>query len=219
MIELFRRKMYELSEETSDIHVADGSYVVMDTELTGLNYKKDSIVSIGGIKMAGSRIELGETFYRVVKPQTAFTSESIVVHGITPSDVEQKPSIDSVLMEFVDFCKGCIIVGHFLFLDLMFINREMKRLTDQPFANPAVDTFKIHEWIRNINGNFSIHYNGVAEDKDLFSMAKKYQIQIVETHNALMDAFIAAQLFQRFLRYLPELGVKTIKDLLRIGRP
>jgi hypothetical protein len=34
-----------------------------------------------------------------------------------------------------------------------------------------------------------------------------------------MDAFITAQLFQRFLRVLPGLGVRTVKELLRIGRP
>jgi hypothetical protein len=34
-----------------------------------------------------------------------------------------------------------------------------------------------------------------------------------------MDAFITAQLFQRFLPVLPKFGVTTVKDLLRIGRP
>jgi hypothetical protein len=34
-----------------------------------------------------------------------------------------------------------------------------------------------------------------------------------------MDAFITAQLFQRFLSFLPALGVRTVKDLLRIAKP
>ena len=37
-------------------------YVVIDTELTGLDEKKDSIVSIGAVRMEGGRIEMGDSF-------------------------------------------------------------------------------------------------------------------------------------------------------------
>ena len=43
--------------------------VVVDTELTGLDEKKDSIVSIGAVRMTGGRIELGDMFYRLVSPR------------------------------------------------------------------------------------------------------------------------------------------------------
>jgi len=35
--------------------------VVVDTELTGLDVKRDSVVSVGAVKMSGTRIELGRT--------------------------------------------------------------------------------------------------------------------------------------------------------------
>lgn len=44
------------------------NYVVVDTELTGLNERRDSIISIGAIKMHGGRIDMGNTFYKLVKP-------------------------------------------------------------------------------------------------------------------------------------------------------
>ena len=83
--------------------IENASYVVLDTELTGLNPKKDSVVSIGAVKMTGSKIELGQTFYRLVKPDTEFTPSSVIVHEITPSDVRRKPGIDTALVEFEDF--------------------------------------------------------------------------------------------------------------------
>jgi DNA polymerase III alpha subunit (gram-positive type) len=82
-----------------------------------------------------------------------------------------------------------------------------------------VDTLKIHEWLQEQSGEFSRHYSGAAQDKDLFSLAKKHQIPVSSAHDAQMDAFITAQLFQRFLPVLPKFGVTTVKDLLRIGRP
>ena len=98
--------------------IGQSRYVVMDTELTGLDVKKDSIVSVGAVAMVGGRIILGETFYEMVSPETALRSESIVVHGIMPSEVVGKPSIGAVLDDFLKFCEGAVVVGHFLSLDL-----------------------------------------------------------------------------------------------------
>ena len=104
----------------------DAAYVVIDTELTGLNGKKDSIVSIGAVRMNGGKIDLSNSFYRLVNPKTALTAKSVLIHEITPSDVMQKPDIDSVLSEFLDFCGEDIIVGFCVSIDMEFLNREAK---------------------------------------------------------------------------------------------
>jgi DNA polymerase-3 subunit epsilon len=198
--------------------VDEACYVVLDTELTGLDDRKDSIVSLGAIKMTGGRIELGKTLERVVSPETALTSESVLIHGITPSECEDKPSIGDVLEEFREFCSGCVVVGHFVSLDLAFLNREFKRLFQRTLDLPAIDTWRIHTWIQ-YHHDTAVRHFGENGDKDLFSLAKKYHIPVAKAHDALGDAFITAQLFQRFLRFLPALGVRTVKDLLKIGKP
>jgi len=217
LAEMFRRPD-RAHAELYKLPLDEVCYVVIDTELTGLDSRRDSIVSLGAVKMTGGRIDFGNTFYKMVKPGTDLTSESVVVHGITPSDVAELPSIDSVIDEFLGFCKGCVVTGHFLSLDLMFLNKELKRLSHGALNNPIVDTCSVHDWIKHQSGDFSRHF-GENGDKDLFSLAKKYGIEVTGAHNALMDAFVAAQLFQRFLSLLPGLGVKTIKDLVKIGRP
>jgi len=194
-------------------------YLVMDTELTGLDKKRDSIVSIGALIMQGSRILLGETYYEMVSPETEMRSESIVIHCIVPSEVVNKPDIRVVLKDFLKFCRGAVVVGHFLFLDMSFLNREMKRLYNTKFQQPVVDTMQVHDWIQDHATGFRKHYGSMEQNRDLFSLAKKYQVPVSEAHNALMDAFITAQLFQRFLTLLPDMGIRTVKDLLSIGRP
>jgi DNA polymerase-3 subunit epsilon len=223
-------KIFKKQPETTDMRLKRASiidlstpidmcpYVVIDSELTGLNPKKDSIISIGALKMSGTMIKIGETFYEIVSPSTEFTAESVVVHGIMPAETTGKPSIGNVINDFLAFCEECVVVGHFISLDLTFINIELKKLYDRTFDNPVIDTYKIHDWIKHHSGDFSRHFRGDRE-KDLFSIAKNYKIQITGLHNALMDAFITAQLFQRFLWYLPNLGVKTVKELLLIGKP
>jgi len=194
-------------------------FVVMDTELTGLDRKKDSIVSVGAVAMQGGRIQLGETFYEMVSPETALRHESVVVHGITPSEVAGKRSIGEVVGDFLAFCSGAVVVGHFLSLDLGFLDREMKRLDRGKFPQPVADTLRMHEWTQEHQRGARGQYDAFEENKDLFSMVKRYHIPVSAAHNALMDAYITAQLFQRFLSMLPALGVRTVKDLLQIAKP
>jgi len=207
------------SAAATDAAIESGDYVVLDTELTGLNPKKDSIVSIGAVRMKGGRIDLGNIFYRLINPSSVMKHKSIVIHGITPSEVAEKPLIAGVMSEFMDFCGEDVIVGHFISLDMNFINREARRIYGAPLKNRVVDTCSVHEWIRFNDGDFSRHYGGLAEELNLFSLAKKYSIPFSNAHNAINDAFVTAQLFQRFLSFLPRFGVKTLKDLLRIGKP
>ena len=128
--------------------ITDVRYVVVDTELTGLDEKKDCIVSIGAVRMIGGRIGLGDMFYRLVSPRTKLTADSVVIHEITPSEVAAQPAIETVLAEFLDYAAGDVLVGHFISIDLSFFNREMKRLYGHEISNAVIDTFTLDEWLR-----------------------------------------------------------------------
>lgn len=220
-LEICREKVTSVLSgwSSNDIPIDKASYVVLDTELTGLDIKNDSIISIGAVKMRGRSIDLGSSFYRLVKPSAELRRENIVIHGITPSDLAEKPPIGEVLSELIDFCRGDVIVGHFAAIDLGFIGREVRALLNMRLQNRVLDTQRIHEWIKTNNSSFSRHYSVRSEDQSLFALAREYNVPISEGHNALSDAFITAQVFQRLLSILPGLGVRTMRDLLRIGRP
>ncbi|MHB8880056.1 MAG: 3'-5' exonuclease [Thermodesulfovibrionales bacterium] len=199
--------------------VQEAAYTVLDTELTGLDLKKDSIVSIGALRMTGTRIELGETFYSLVKPETMLRSQSVVVHGIMPSEVDEKPGIGEALDRLYEFIGDSVIVGHFISLDMGFINKYLKQYQKRTSDNLVVDTCRLHEWLSAEDKGFGRHYDGQQESKDLVTIARKHGIGISGSHNALMDSYITAQLFQRFMVMLVKRGVLTLRDLLRIGKP
>ncbi len=196
----------------------DVPYVFVDTELTGLDEKRDSILSIGAVKMNRARIELGNQFYSLVKPTSPMGHAAIAVHEITPSEVSQEKEIQTVLPEFLKFCGDDVIVGHFTAIDLDFINRETKRWLGSLLTNPALDTFILYQWLwrRWSSENFFGH---LPLKPDLFEMAKAFDIPIGGAHNALMDAFLTAQVFQRLLPWLERSGVHTLADIVTIGDP
>jgi len=194
-------------------------FVVVDTELTGLDMKRDSVISVGAVKMAGTRIELGRSFYRLVSPRADFKRESIVVHGITPDDVVAKPFLDVVADELLAFCGDRILVGHFLSIDLGFLAREAPAVRAADLRRRAVDTVRIHTWVEHQRHRHAGEYATPEGAVNLVSLALSHGIRVGGAHNALADAFITAQLLQRQLRALPGLGVRTLGDLLRVGKP
>jgi DNA polymerase III subunit epsilon len=218
MLDFFKTKKQTALSFDKDGPITELSYVVIDTELTGLNERKDSIISIGAVKMLGTRIDLSHTFHKLIKPETKFKPESVVIHGITPSDVSEKPNIDYVIADFLEFCGDDVLIGHCVSIDLSFLNRNMKRIFNGRIRNPVIDTFNIHEWIRKRMPSHSCFPPG---DKSwgLYEMAKCFDIPVRGAHDALVDAFITAQLFQRFIPILIDLGIKSIGMLLKIGHP
>jgi len=216
MFGLFHKKKKPVVDGSRSIR--DTRYVVVDTELTGLDEKKDSIVSIGAVRMSGGTIELGDTFYRLVSPKAALKADSVCIHEITPSDVCEQPGIESALGDFLAYAGNDVLVGHFISIDLSFLNREMKRLYGQELPNPVLDTYSLYEWLRKRQRTRDCFATPVAGYR-LYDIIKCFDIPVQGAHNAIMDAFATAQLFQRFIPYLAEAGAQDVGELLKAGKP
>lgn len=214
MFGLLKKK--NLNREQLRASLESLEFVVIDTELTGLDPRKDSIVSIGAIQMKGHTILLGDIFYRVVAPSTD-CSKTVTVHGITPEETNHCPELEIVLPEFLRFIGNRIVVGHHVKIDIVFLNRALRILNIPSLDNPAVDTFKIYSWLKKLHIAADAFYEPRTVTESLFEIARIYEIDVQNIHHALYDAFITAQLFQRFLHELKLKGVKTLKDLLLIS--
>lgn len=218
MFDFLKQRREAPASLDKDAPITEVHYIAIDTELTGLNERKDSIISIGAVRMTGTKIELGNTFYKLVRPDAKFRADSVVVHGITPSDVLEKPNIDAILSDFAEFCGDDILLGHCVEIDLAFINREMKRVFGSSLTNPVIDTYQVYTWLKaKLAAGFFPSLP--TKDSSLYDMAKCFGIPVRGAHDALADAFTAAQLFQRFIPALADAGVNKIGDLLVIGHP
>jgi DNA polymerase-3 subunit epsilon len=198
--------------------VKGARYVVLDTELTGLDEKADSIISIGAVRVEGGRILTGDTFYMLVDPERSFKREGVLIHEITPSDVEEKPVIDEAVYELVRFLGSDIIVGHCVSIDMAFINREFSKITGSRIKNPAVDTYLIHEWLKKASASYRDLFSRSGESS-LYEIAGSLGISPSGAHNAEMDAYITAQLFQRYIPLLAGAGIENLGGLLRVADP
>lgn len=215
----FRSRADVAAERYARLPPAQARYVVIDTELTGLDEQRDSIVSIGGLRMLSGRIVLAEAFYREARPASALTPASIVVHGITPEEARGRPDIAVPLGEFSAFCAGDILVGHFVGIDLGFLRAALARAGLPPLANAALDTWPLYVWLSGRAPGDGGPGVPCVRDPRLPALAAALGVPCRGQHHALRDAFVTAQIFQRLLRRLERWGVATTAELLRIGDP
>ena len=78
-------------------------YVCFDCETTGLNPKKDDIVSIGAVIIKNNTIISSRKFVKFVKPKTKLQADAIKIHHIRVCDLEDAEDINVVIEEFLNF--------------------------------------------------------------------------------------------------------------------
>ncbi len=209
-------RIFRERQKLKDIPILEASYVVIDTELTGLDEKRDSIISLGAIRMKGGRIYPGDYLYRIIKPERVLTKESILIHGLTPQELESGMDIEKAIADLENFIGDEIIVGHCVSIDIAFINRQIKKSFRRTLRNPVIDTWLIYE---NLNKRFPSERCFSQMADNLYDASRCFGIPVENAHNALIDAFITAQFFQRLLPLLMRSGIERITELLRIGDP
>ncbi|MFW2443159.1 exonuclease domain-containing protein, partial [Aliarcobacter butzleri] len=89
-------------------------YVCFDCETTGLNPKKDDIISIGAVIIKDNTIISSKKFVKFIKPKTKLQAEAIKVHHIRECDLNNANDIDLVIEEFLEFIGNRTLVGYFL---------------------------------------------------------------------------------------------------------
>ena len=118
-------------------------FVVLDTELTGLNPRRHEIISIGAVRVRNMRIVVGENFHTYVHAIKPSLNENTLIHRITPEQLEVAPGLEEVLPKFVEFCGASVLIGHYLQLDLAFIDKAVRKILGGHLHNPNIDCARL----------------------------------------------------------------------------
>ncbi len=171
------------------MRLSDATFVVADTETTGVNPKSDRVIEIGAVRMRGG--EIVERFSQLVHPGRSVPRRITEITGITTAALLGAPTIDEVLPRFRAFLGDSVLVGHNLGFDTGFLDAEAERLGLPPLDNASLCTLRLAR--RILRGHRS---------KGLGAVADFYGIAIVGRHRALGDAEATAQVLQRFIAHL-----------------
>lgn len=102
--------------------------IVLDTETTGLEWKKGNrLVEIGAIELLQRRPS-GRRFHRYLNPECEFEAGAQEVTGLSLDFLADKPKFGEVVEEFLAFIDGAELVIHNAAFDLGFLDHELSLL-------------------------------------------------------------------------------------------
>jgi DNA polymerase-3 subunit epsilon len=104
--------------------------IVLDTETTGLEWKKGNrVVEIGCVELVERR-PTGRTFHCYLNPDRDFEPGAQEVTGLTLDFLADKPRFADVVDEFLAFVRDSELVIHNAAFDLGFLDAELALLGD-----------------------------------------------------------------------------------------
>ena len=118
-----------------------------------------------------------------------FRSEASKVHGITNSDLEDKPFFDEIAEEFINFIEGSTLVIHNAPFDLGFLNNELQL---------ASSNYPSIEEICDVEDSLIIARDKFPGQRNsLDALASRYNVSGYDRtfHGALLDANILADVY------------------------
>ncbi len=191
------------SHDIMHVPLKDVEYVVFDLETTGFSpYHGDEIISIGAVKMTGSRIWKNETFYSVVNPKRPISREIEELTGITNGMAEAAPDLIHSLEKFFAFVGKSILVAHGTGHDKHFLNSALWRTSRVNLTHRILDTMFFERWL-----------NPKRQSITLDALIDAYEIEKLERHHALEDARMTAQLWAYQLEELMNQDMIYLSDL------
>ncbi|MTI67477.1 MAG: PolC-type DNA polymerase III [Firmicutes bacterium] len=177
----------------------DCEYVVFDIETTGLSFKNDEITEIGAVKIKDNKIV--DTFSQLVNPEKKIPEKITKLTGITNQMVDDKPKIDKVLPEFLEFCKGSVLVAHNASFDVGFI-KEKAKYFNLSINNPVLDTLKLS---RRMFTDLKSH--------KLNKVAKHLDVELKNHHRAVDDSKATGEILIKCIEILKEKEVTTLDEI------
>lgn len=198
--------------------LSDYSFVVFDTELTGLDKRSGEIISVGAIQIRNLQIDLGSIFYEHIRPRNIHHTEATLIHRITPEQLKEAPRIEEVVPSLVEFIGHSLIVGHCIGIDMEFLNKACRKIFGGSLANPTIDTMRLSRgYQRKLYGRYHDH-GSIKGSYNLHDLSCKFQLPVFEQHNALEDAMQTAYLFLFLVKKFRSGGLQTLKDLYQAGK-
>jgi DNA polymerase-3 subunit epsilon len=195
MFENFKRnrKLAKLTDKRFkfilDKNIKENEYIVLDKETTGLNPKKDEILSIGAVKIQNNKIITRDSFEIFIKPIQNINGESIKIHHITPADLENGATINEALEKLLFFIGNLPIVGYYISFDINILNTYLKEFIGITLSNESIELSSMYY------KRYKKHSAHEFIDLKFDTIMNKLDLPKLGQHDALNDAIMSAMIF------------------------
>ena len=188
-------------------------FVCFDTETTALSAVDAQLLSIGWVTIEENEIRMADAKEFFIDTNELSKPKNVEIHGITNlKSKEVGLPFPKVLEEFIKSIHGSILIAHNAPFDVVVINESLKR-NFPPFKlnNPVLDTARLAIRLDRLPID-----NSPIDNKQYFldKLLKEYNIEPLDRHTALGDAFSTALLFLKLISKLDQRGIRKLNQLI-----
>jgi DNA polymerase III alpha subunit (gram-positive type) len=163
------------------------SFVVFDTETTGLNTFHDDIIEIAG--MIWKKGEDPVTFQELIRVNpNKISKEAWNIHKIPMEEIEAARPAAAVFNDFLAFAEGRPLIAHNIRYDFEILNSNLIKNGLRPYPNEDVACTYLYSKGMNLPGS-------LVE----LALAKKITPKEDQLHRALYDVKVLKEVLDQFM--------------------
>lgn len=192
----------QLAKET-DFGEYDANIVVIDTETTGVSFKKDELTQIAAARLDHG--EITDRFVTFVNPGRPIPEDITHLTGISDADVADAPSPEEALAELVKFAGDAKLVAHNAAFDLNFT-------TAHPAGYPLLE----NTWLDSLEmARISLPR---MKSHRLLDLVKAFGAPL-STHRADEDVAATCALYRILLAAISQMPPELISQISSLTTP
>jgi DNA polymerase III subunit epsilon len=176
-------------------------WVVVDCETSGLDIRRDRLLSLGAVRVKGGRVQIAEFFDARVRQQTPSAPDNILIHGIGGEAQQAGRPLDEVLKDFAQFAGDAYPVAFHAPFDAGILGRHGLKL-----GMPWLDLAGLAPALFPDRG---------GRDSPLEHWLAAFGVPALARHDALGDAFATAQLLLIVLAEAKRQRLASVEALLK----
>ena len=171
----------------------DLALLAVDIETTGLDPRRDRVLSIGWLPVDGGRVRLGGAGRVVVRDAggAAGVGQSATVHGLTDDRLAGGVPLEDAVARLLEALTGRVLLAHFARIETEFLSAACERSWGARMPCVVVDTFELER--RVVAGGWGAE--AAAGTLRLWTARERRGLPVYPAHEALTDALACAELY------------------------
>lgn len=186
-------------------------FIVVDVETTGLDPRRDEVISFAAVPVERGRIVAGQAVSGLARPEAPPSPRSIEIHGLRAEDLAAAPPSRRALAPLIRAMRGRVLVAHVAGVERAFLRAHRGPL-ERRLLRPAVDTAVLWRLLSVERGE------GDPGSRPLDEVAASLGLPAHRPHEAEGDALTTAQAFLALATHLEAHGRGTVGALTGAGR-
>lgn len=180
-----RRECLPPPQALDDTPLHDARLVVMDLETSGLDTRRDKVLSIGAVVIEAGAIDMGSQYESTLYRENHKVTESILIHGIAPSEIAEGLDAADALLDFMEFSGQCVFLAFHAGFDQRMLRRGLREDLGLRLQHPFID---VAEMAPLLCPEAKVGRGGLDDWQTHFRLHNS------QRHNAAADALATAEI-------------------------